>query len=942
MKTFTAKFTLALSLFFSLFFAKKMFAQAPQKISYQAVVRNATGEPVVNQNVAIKINISETTPAGNTVYEETHAVTTNAFGLANLAVGAGTVITGNIATINWGVDEYFLNIAVDVSGGSNFVALGSSQLLSVPYALYAEKANSVDGLPTTFDTDSTNELQTISYNSTTGELTISNGNTIILPSGFSGDYNDLTNAPTNLSEFTNDAGFITSPNDADSDPTNELQAIFLNGNNLELSQNGGSVDLSSYLDNTDAQTLTLAGNDLSISNGNTVDVSPILDNTWKIDGNSGTDPAVNFIGTTDNKDLVFKVNNTAAGKITATNDDVFLGVNSGISGTTGFRNTAIGSDALRNNTTGNRNTAVGNQSLQNNTTGIQNTAIGRGTILNNTTGNNNTAIGFDALVNNTIGSDNLAIGRLSLDQNRAGSSAVAIGTEAMRFANNTTTAYDNTNIAVGFQALRGSTAPANNTGLRNIAIGYQSLLSNSTGSTNVALGSFSLRNNTTGSGNTAVGDDALSRSTTGTRNVALGKNALYLTTSGNFNTAIGQTSLFNNTIGNDNTAVGSDALKENITGSKATAVGARAMLFSNNSTTAFDNLNIAVGYEALRGSTNPSANTGNRNIAMGFQSLALNSEGSFNVAVGSFTLLFNTTGNDNTAIGDDAVNRNTTGNSNTGIGREALYFNTTGSLNTAVGTRALYNNAIGSRNVAVGHLALANNTSSEGNVAMGTFAARNTTGDSNTAIGDDALNANTTGIQNTALGRGALYFNTTGNGNTALGGFAYFNGNFSNSTALGAGSAISASNQVRIGNSNVTSIGGFQNWSNVSDARLKKNVKEDVKGLDFILKLRPVTYHLNTSGTIFDNGNKINTEYSTPILHTGFIAQEVEAAAKSVGYNFSGVDLPKNETDYYGLRYAEFTVPLVKAVQEQQAIIEQQNKLIQSLSDRISALEQQK
>jgi hypothetical protein len=74
-------------------------------------------------------------------------------------------------------------------------------------------------------------------------------------------------------------------------------------------------------------------------------------------------------------------------------------------------------------------------------------------------------------------------------------------------------------------------------------------------------------------------------------------------------------------------------------------------------------------------------------------------------------------------------------------------------------------------------------------------------------------------------------------------------------------------------------------------------------------------------------------------LQTGFLAQEVEAVAKNIGYNFSGVDAPKNENDYYGLRYAEFTVPLVKAVQEQQTIIEAQNKKIEDLEKRLQKLE---
>jgi len=161
---------------------------------------------------------------------------------------------------------------------------------------------------------------------------------------------------------------------------------------------------------------------------------------------------------------------------------------------------------------------------------------------------------------------------------------------------------------------------------------------------------------------------------------------------------------------------------------------------------------------------------------------------------------------------------------------------------------------------------------------------------------------------------------------------------------LGALAAITASNQVRIGNSNVTSIGGRVAWSTVSDARFKKDIQENVIGLDFILNLRPVTYHfdreamskyLQISDSLENDASRAASQENT--LHTGFIAQEVEQTARSVGYDFSGVDAPKNDSDYYGLRYAEFVVPLVKATQEQQQIIETQTEKLEELQQQIEA-----
>jgi hypothetical protein len=204
------------------------------------------------------------------------------------------------------------------------------------------------------------------------------------------------------------------------------------------------------------------------------------------------------------------------------------------------------------------------------------------------------------------------------------------------------------------------------------------------------------------------------------------------------------------------------------------------------------------------------------------------------------------------------------------------------------------------------------------------------------------LYGNTSGNDNVAVGFQSLYFNSTGGQNTAIGTYAYYNGNYSNSTAIGYNTAINASNLVRIGNSSVTSIGGFQNWSNVSDKRFKTNITEDVVGLEFVLNLRPVTYNLDTEKIDSFLGTESTSavdRQKSQIRQSGFIAQEVEQTAKAVGFEFSGVDKPKNEEDYYGLRYAEFVVPLVKGMQEQQQIIEGLIQQVESLKKEVELLQ---
>jgi hypothetical protein len=163
-----------------------------------------------------------------------------------------------------------------------------------------------------------------------------------------------------------------------------------------------------------------------------------------------------------------------------------------------------------------------------------------------------------------------------------------------------------------------------------------------------------------------------------------------------------------------------------------------------------------------------------------------------------------------------------------------------------------------------------------------------------------------------------------------------------NTTALGNGATVDASNQVRIGNSSVGSIGGYAGWTTLpSDGKYKTNVREDVPGLDFILKLRPVTYNLDLHRLSLDLGEEqdgtLNPAKSAMVF-SGFIAQEVEQAAQSVGYDFSGVDAPENSDGFFGLRYAEFVVPLVKSVQELSAQNEMLIKKVEAMEKEIADL----
>jgi trimeric autotransporter adhesin len=251
-----------------------------------------------------------------------------------------------------------------------------------------------------------------------------------------------------------------------------------------------------------------------VSNANTV---------WNMQGNTNTDPAVNFIGTTDAIPLNIRVNNQPAGRI---DPDLF--------------NTSWGFQALAV-TTGSQNTATGYQSLYSNTSGVRNTAYGCYSLSVNSTGNSNTAGGYQSMYVNTSGSANTAYGSNTLFHNTTGAENSAGGYQALFF---------------------------NTTGFNNSAFGYQALFNNSTGYYNTAAGDYALADNTTGINNTATGSSSLGNNSTGHDNTAGGNEALAINSIGNYNTSMGSASLFSNTSGGFNTALGDATLYNNTTGSK--------------------------------------------------------------------------------------------------------------------------------------------------------------------------------------------------------------------------------------------------------------------------------------------------------------------------------------------------------------------------------------
>lgn len=117
-----------------------VFAQAPQKISFQAVVRDASNSLITNQLIGMRISVLQGSSTGTSVYVETQTPTTNINGLASLEIGTGNVVSGAFASIDWSTGNYYIKTETDPTGGTSYTVNGTSQLLSVPYALYAGNA----------------------------------------------------------------------------------------------------------------------------------------------------------------------------------------------------------------------------------------------------------------------------------------------------------------------------------------------------------------------------------------------------------------------------------------------------------------------------------------------------------------------------------------------------------------------------------------------------------------------------------------------------------------------------------------------------------------------------------------------------------------------------------------------------------------------------------
>jgi len=368
--------------------------------------------------------------------------------------------------------------------------------------------------------------------------------------------------------------------------------------------------------------------------------------------------------------------------------------------------------------------------------------------------------------------------------------------------------------------------------------------------------------------------------------------------------------------------------------------------------------NTSVGYFGI-----PESATGDYNVAFGYSCLQNLTTGAANVAIGYEALQAIISGADSIAIGTQAL-KNSAGGGNIAIGRQSLFSSTSGSNNVALGNNALeFQNGIW--NVSVGMNAMKGVSGSVGipsaNVALGFNSLQNLqSGDYNNGIGLSSLDGLVTGSNNIAIGYQAASYSTAfsnivaigyqslrlndGDNNTALG---YLAGDTAttetNITCLGKNAQITGSNQVQLGDSATTTY-AYGAVQNRSDKRDKADIRPTELGLQFIEKLLPVDYkwdyredyseRVEKDGKVEVIEHKKDGSKKRKRYHHGFIAQDVKQTIDELGVDFGGYQDHKLEggKDVLSLGYQELIAPMVKAIQEQQ-------EMINELKDRIYRLE---
>ncbi len=657
-------------------------------------------------------------------------------------------------------------------------------------------------------------------------------------------------------------------------------------------------------------------------------------NAWGLTGNTATNPSVNFIGTTDNQPLQFRVNNSKAGSIDQLNENVTLGSRSGFNITTGRNNVIIGDSAFNsinsigvNGTTGSVVIGSGAASAA--------LKINNSVVIGSDAGKSNSAqdvvvLGFESGIKN-VADGNIFIGSKSGRANVGGCDNTMVGFES---GMNNVASCGNT--FLGFETGRVSL------GNSNTFIGAQAGLNNLAGSKNIFLGRSSGINNASGESNVYIGTDAGRSSTTSNSNVAIGSSALRNSTASDL-VAVGDSALISLTSGTGNTALGSKAGAANVSATDNTFIGFKAGRSSIGSSNIGSN--TAVGMNSMLNST-----TGFQNTAVGRSSLLQNSTGSANVAIGLSALLSNTSGGSNVALGAGAGFDNVTGSQNTLIGNNADVGSSNLTNATAIGSQAFVST---NNSLVLGSVAGINGAASNVNVGIGTTSPLymlDVRG--NATFNEDGGNND---FRVEAVGNSNMFLVDAGDTAVKIGtnfttdemlrvGFSTGHGiHFGSAETIEDGGANTLQTNANFipETNNLRNLGSTTNrWVtlfatngtiNTSDARDKENIRPIHYGLNEVLKLNPVQF--NWKDRPFE-GVKI-----------GLIAQELNEVISEVVVSKEYVQKDENSTEWItkdadrlGVYYSDLIPVLIKSIQEQQEMIEQSKMEIQELKKQLEDL----
>jgi len=326
--------------------------------------------------------------------------------------------------------------------------------------------------------------------------------------------------------------------------------------------------------------------------------------------------------------------------------------------------------------------------------------------------------------------------------------------------------------------------------------------------------------------------------------------------------------------------------------------------------------NTAIGFEALNDNT-----TGNKNTAVGFRALDLNTTASENTAIGGDALGNTTTGGNNVAVGRLALSQNTTGVSHTAVGHQALDACTTGNNNTAFGKDALGACTTGGHNVACGLNALAAQTTSNNCTAVGSGAGiAITTSDKSAVFGREAGVAITTGVNNVMLGGSAGYNTTTGDNNVVIGTSASCANSTDYrclfiSTVGGSGKGSHTGFLSAGGSASIYQGNNSASWATTSDKRIKKNIVENIDGLNKIEQIQVKNFEYRTEDEITDFDNPKAVAVEKQGVQLGVIAQEIQEILPDV--------VKEEDTGCLRVDPDNITWYLVNAVKELSAEVKQ-------------------